>query len=270
MEIELNHLIAQFAQVPFKVQGVYRLSVEPGTAGWERTAPYPGMIFPLSGQAQYHFDGTPYLAKAGTVILGGADMRLDKKVLGDSKWEFICVLYELYGPEKSGSLLPRLHTELTVGHSPRLTELLHRLWETCKQPDALQSFQRERLFRCVLDDIFICAHSRFDHGARALFERVSAYIHEHYMEPLSIRELAQQNDVDENRLYYVFRKYAGMGAGQYLTTHRLNRSREILENGRVPISEVAKSVGYSDPLYFSRAFRKRFGISPSSARRIQE
>jgi AraC-like DNA-binding protein len=90
------------------------------------------------------------------------------------------------------------------------------------------------------------------------------------MEPLSIRELAQQNEVDENRLYYVFRKYAGMGAGQYLTTHRLNRSREILEDGRVPISEVAKGVGYSDPLYFSRAFRKRFGSSPSSARRIQE
>lgn len=270
MEIELNHLIAQFAQVPFKVQGVYRLSIEPGASGWERTAPYPGMIFPLSGEAQYHFDGTPYVAKAGTVILGGADMHLDKKVLGDTRWEFICVLYELYGPEKFGSLLPKLHTELTVGHSPRLTALLHRLWETCKQPDALQAFQRERLFRCVLDDIFICAHHRLDNNAKALFEKVSAYIHEHYMEPLSIHELARQNGVDENRLYYVFQKYAGMGAGQYLTSYRLNRSREMLKNGAASISEIAKSVGYSDPLYFSRAFHKRFGVSPSTAKRVQE
>lgn len=270
MEIELNHLIAQFAQVPFKVQGVYRLSIEPGTAGWEKTAPYPGMIFPLKGQAQYHFDGTPYLAKAGTVILGGADMHLDKKVLGNSSWEFICVLYELYGPEKFASLLPKLHTELTVGYSPRLTELLHRLWETRKQPEALRAFQQEWLFRCVLDDIFVCARNRSDTEAKALFERASAYIREYYMEPLSIRALAQQHGVDENRLYYVFQKYGGMGAGQYLTTYRLNCSREMLEHGKASISEIAKSVGYSDPLYFSRAFRKHFGLSPSSARKIQE
>lgn len=270
MEIELNHLIMQFAEVPFKVQGVYRLSIEPGTVGWEKTAPYPGMIFPLSGQAQYHFDGTPYLAKAGNVILGGADMHLDKKVIGDSKWEFICVLYEIYGPEKSSSLLPKLHTQLTVGDSPRLTELLHRLWDAHKQPDALRSFQQEWLFRGVLDDMFVCVGSRSGNEGKVLFEKVTAYIHEHYMEPLSVRDLARQHAVDENRLYYVFQKHTGTGAGQYLTTYRLNRSREMLERGNAPVNEIAKSVGYSDPLYFSRAFRKYFGISPSSARVIQE
>lgn len=270
MEIGINHLITQFAEVPFKVQGVYRLSIDPGTSGWEKTAPYPGMIFPLSGQAQYHFNGTPYLAKTGNVILGGADMHLEKEVLGDSKWEYICVLYKLYGPEKSGCLLPKLHTELTVGNSPRLTELLHRLWAAHKQPDALRSFQQEWLFRGILDDLFACALSHEGNEGKGLFDRATAYIHEHFMEPLSIHDLAQQHAVDENRLYYVFQKHAGMGAGQYLAAHRLSRSKEMLEKGSAPIGEIARSVGYSDPLYFSRVFRRHFGISPSSARRVQE
>ncbi|MGX5762095.1 hypothetical protein [Brevibacillus parabrevis] len=56
-------------------------------------------------------------------------------------------------------------------------------------------------------------------GEQALFEQVSKYIHEHYMDGLSVRALAELNDINENRLFYVFKKYTGMGPGKYLMAY---------------------------------------------------
>lgn len=270
MEIDLNRLITHFADILFQVHGVYHYTVEPGISGRERSSPYPGIIFPLNGQAQYHFDGAPYLAKPGNIIMGGADMCLDKKVIGNTKWEYICVLYQVFSPQPEELCLHKLHTELTVGHSPRLTELLYRLWNISNQPGGLPAFQKEMLFRCILDEVFVCSRNHAEKGENLLFEKVASYIHEHYMDTFSIHDLARQNGVNENQLYYVFQKNTGMGAGQYLTTYRLNRAREMLITGRSPVKEIASNVGYPDALYFSRSFRKRFGRSPSEIRKNQE
>ena len=86
------------------------------------------------------------------------------------------------------------------------------------------------------------------------------------MDALTVRGLAAQSGVNENRLFYVFSKFAGMGPGDYLIACRLNRAKELLITGDGPVSEVAKSVGYSDALYFSRMFRDRFGVPPSTLR----
>ncbi len=267
MEIELNKLIAHFAGMSFRVRGVYHYMIKPGTAGWQMSSPYPGFIFPLAGQAQFQFNGTPYLASVGSIIHGGANMSLDKRVLGNARWEYISVLYAIQGPEPEGISLPDTHFRLTVGESPRLTETLWRLWKTSNRPGALPAFQTEMLLRCVLEEVFVCARTEVNDSARSLFEHVSAYIHEHYMDALTVRSLAAQAGVNENRLFYVFRKYADMGLGDYLMTYRLNRAKEFLITGNAPVGEVAKSVGYADPLYFSRVFKKRFGIPPSALRK---
>lgn len=266
MEIELNNLVSHFANISFKVRGVYRYAFEPGTISWQRTAPFPGFIFPLGGQAKFHFNDTPYEAGVGNIMHGGADMSLEKCVIGNQKWEYISVLYDIHGPEPKELRLPDTHFGLTVGQSPRLLNLLHRLWRIFNQPGALPSFQTETLFRCALEEIFVCALHQTNGNTQALFERVLSYIHERYMEALTVRDLAEQNKVNENHLYYVFNKYAGMGPGDYLREYRLNRAKELLINNDAPIGKVAKSVGYHDGLYFSRAFNKRFGLSPSALR----
>ncbi len=44
----------------------------------------------------------------------------------------------------------------------------------------------------------------------------------------------------------------------------MTRARELLISSQLNVSEVAFEVGYSDPLYFSRIFRKHFNVTPSS------
>jgi AraC-like DNA-binding protein len=266
MEFELNQLVEHFTNTSFRVQGVYHYKIEPGTAGCQKSTPFPGFIFPLGGKAQFHFNGTSYIVDMGNVVHGGAHMRLDKRVIGNTRWEYISVLYDIQPPESRGICLPDMHFELVTGQSPRLIELLWRLWRTFNEPGAIPAFQTETLFRCVLEEVFVCARNQTNDGAKVLFEQASSYIHNHYMDTLTVRGLAEQNGVNENRLFYVFSKYAGMGPGDYLMTYRLNRAKELLITSDALVGEVAKSVGYQDALHFSRMFKKRFRISPSGLR----
>ncbi|MDR0765487.1 MAG: response regulator [Odoribacteraceae bacterium] len=61
---------------------------------------------------------------------------------------------------------------------------------------------------------------------------------------------------------------AGRPAGQFIRDYRLNVAREIIResNGNLTISEIAYSVGFNDPKYFTRCFTRHFGVTPSAAR----
>ncbi|MGE4267307.1 MAG: AraC family transcriptional regulator [Deferribacterales bacterium] len=266
MEVSYSDLVNYFSNVSYKVMGVHHHTKGAGCSHSQMSAPFPVFVFPLSGKAKFTFNGTPYIISPGTVVHGGADMSLDKVVLGKTRWEYIIVFYEAVTQEPDNMCMADLHFELSAGSSPRLTELLWRLWRAYTHPDTLSLFRTEMLFRCVLEELLVCAGGRHSGNAKELFDQVSLYIQEHYTDPLSVRELAEQYGVTENRLFYIFNKYAGIGPGDYLTTYRLNRARDLLITGDANVSEVAKSAGYPDPLYFSRMFRKRFGSSPSAIR----
>ncbi len=266
MKIDINKLAEHFARTPFQVETVFCEVHNPGDAGWQMSSPFPGFVFPLSGKAEFLFDGTPYLLKAGTVVHGGANMRLDKRVVGKSKWEYILVLYKIVAPEPEDMTLSQEHFELQVGESLRLMELLRHLYQASSQPGGIASFRVETLFRNVLEEMFICARNQTNGGAQALFEQATEYIHEYYMEPLTLTRLAGQNNVSNNRLVYVFRKYAGMGPGDYILQYRLNRAKELLPGSDAPLRELVQSVGFSDPFHFSKLFKKYFGVSPSEYR----
>lgn len=268
MEMEINELIKHMAATLFRTKGVYRYRISAGSHGTQKSAPFPGFIFPLSGCAEYHFNDTPYLVCPGTVVHGPADVIMHKRVVGAQEWEYISVFYEIC-EEPSPLRLAKSHFSLAVGQSPRLYDLLHRLSAASIHPGGLPAFQTETLFRRVLEETFLCVRNQTKHGARELFESVLEYIHSHYMDPLSVSLLAQQSGINENRLYYIFQKYAGMGPGDYLRAYRLNTARERLVTSSVSIGTISEQVGYPDPLYFSRIFKRHFGVSPSEFREHQ-
>ncbi len=62
----------------------------------------------------------------------------------------------------------------------------------------------------------------------------------------------------------IFVSRFGMNPQEYITAKRLSHAKSVLESGDYDtVREIAQSVGYSDPLYFSKVFKKRYGISPS-------
>lgn len=98
---------------------------------------------------------------------------------------------------------------------------------------------------------------------RQALERVKEYIEEHYDEDLTIEQLASLSELSPKYFVEVYKKTYGHSAMDYLAQVRLNRAKQLMLGSDSLLREVAHMVGYKDEFYFSRKFKKAFGISPS-------
>ncbi|GIP23110.1 AraC family transcriptional regulator [Paenibacillus sp. J22TS3] len=93
------------------------------------------------------------------------------------------------------------------------------------------------------------------------------YIEKNYNSGIQINEVAQYLGVHPNYLTALFRQETGETPKQYLMRIRIKKACELLQQTNYSIQVVSNSVGYSDQLTFSRAFKNMIGISPSDYRR---
>jgi YesN/AraC family two-component response regulator len=100
---------------------------------------------------------------------------------------------------------------------------------------------------------------------RRLFESVRGYVDGHYQEPLTLHGVCRRFGVSQPYVSRMFREYADTSFNQYLTRARMRKAKELLASGKgLMIKDVARMVGYDDPFYFSRTFRKAAGRPPKN------
>lgn len=95
-------------------------------------------------------------------------------------------------------------------------------------------------------------------------------IHSLYGGPLKITDIAEKLSLNRSYLYTIFKQQTGYSLKKYLIHIRMQKSLDLLKNPDISIAEISNSVGYTDPLTFSSAFKKYYGISPSLYRQEQE
>lgn len=85
--------------------------------------------------------------------------------------------------------------------------------------------------------------------------------------PLSVAERAADLGLTVDTLYTAVREATGLSPHEFIIQARLNRAQQLLADTDSDISAVATQVGYDDPAYFSRLFRRRVGLAPVDFRR---
>lgn len=85
-------------------------------------------------------------------------------------------------------------------------------------------------------------------------------------EGLPLSRIAETVGLAPNYFHRRFRRLFGVTPLDFLVSQRLNQARHLLASTSLSIKEVANSVGYPDPLYFTRVFARRLGMSPTEYR----
>ena len=93
------------------------------------------------------------------------------------------------------------------------------------------------------------------------------YIHSHISSDLTVEDLARMENISASHLRGLFQKAFHCSPRAYITRIRLEKASALLPETNLRISEIAFSCGFSDPLYFSRLFTKKYGMSPSEYRK---
>lgn len=102
---------------------------------------------------------------------------------------------------------------------------------------------------------------------RSEIEEAMYFIHENYSLSLSLADVAEKAGLSTAYFSTVFKKENGDSFVEYLTELRVERAKELLRDRQVCIYEVGEKVGYPDPNYFSKIFRKVTGLSPEKYRK---
>ncbi|WP_039765622.1 PocR ligand-binding domain-containing protein [Caldicellulosiruptor sp. F32] len=130
----------------------------------------------------------------------------------------------------------------------------------------LTHIDHEKL-QSVLDMMHIVAKYILDSemiriSSLSSIEKIIEYIKNHYMEDITLDDLAKMVYLSPTYLSYLFKKQLGITVKEYLINIRLKKSKELIETTDLPIGEISKMVGIEDQNYFSRLFKKKFGVSP--------
>lgn len=93
------------------------------------------------------------------------------------------------------------------------------------------------------------------------------YIQKNYQNPLLVTDIANYVSLSRTYLTTIFQQTLHMSPQQFVLKFRITKASELLIHTDLPINAIAHSCGYTDPLAFSKTFKKITGLSPSQYRK---
>ncbi|MEI8138925.1 MAG: AraC family transcriptional regulator [bacterium] len=103
-------------------------------------------------------------------------------------------------------------------------------------------------------------------GIPSQFLALRHFIESEYERPIKLPELAKRVNLSVPHFCTEFKRYFGTSAKDYLIRQRMHQAAYLMKDRNLRVSEVAQRVGYEDLYYFSRLFRKHYGVSPRGFR----
>lgn len=173
---------------------------------------------------------------------------------------------KLTTPTEKEDILSSVGRILQVRYDPSDLDTLRNNFNSndCFAVIQVQSLLYKNLFRLLTENnatpISLSKHS-------ALVKRAIRYIIGHARTTLTIKELSNILYVSESKLRTSFEVETGISIGRFIDSCVMQKARQLLENSYLSISEISSQLGFCDQFYFSRQFKKNYGIPPSAHRR---
>ncbi|MBD3242508.1 MAG: helix-turn-helix domain-containing protein [Chitinivibrionales bacterium] len=250
---------------------------DPVWAVWEHLNGSCDLVHVIRGKVRLHVEGRVYAAEAGDTLIIPPERPHRDEFPIESVFEALLVQFtwddieRWFDPSINAPLLT-----LPPAYKQAFKRELLQMYET---------FRADRPLSRELNDARLLAllalmrsgvaqtqrtgrdEERFDQDRQVQVIRlVKEYIACNLSRPIALRDIADHLGMSTYHLSHVFSSASGFRLSEYLTHERMQEAARRLHDPRVRISEAAYAVGYNDPNYFTKAFRKHFGMSPSQYR----
>lgn len=231
------------------------------------------LIYIAKGKGYFHFNGKEHIISEGNMILYRPDEVQQYYYHAYDKTEVYwvhftgCDVNEILRYYK----LPDFENVFYTGTSPDYQWLYRQMIQELQ----LCRANYEELLSLLLRHIFLMINRYLKEGTKIgsdiqnEIERATHYFNENYSSQISIEEYAKSRHMSSCWFIRSFRQIIKVTPMQYILSLRMSNAQSLLENTEYNITEIAQAVGYDNPLYFSRLFRKHIGVSPSQYRKLQ-
>lgn len=253
--------------------GTYRLYTRPKLPTWRPRGRLDfQLLYIAAGKAHFHFDGKEQIVTAGHMVLYRPKEPQKYEYYGEDQTEVYWVhftggnvtnILRSYGLTDDKKVF---YCGSGLDYQNLFRSMINEL-QMCKENYA-------EMLEMYLRQIFIMLQRYFSNSLKTdnahvieEIDKATLYFNEHYSEDISIDEYAQNNHVSVSWFIRNFKHCTGSTPMQYILSKRIYNAEILLQDSTYNITEISEIVGYDNPLYFSRIFKKVKGLSPSEYRK---
>ncbi|MFS0727086.1 helix-turn-helix domain-containing protein [Paenibacillus sp. 1P07SE] len=227
----------------------------------------------LAGAGTFTFQDTQYDLRAGQTFVIEPQQLVSYISDAEQPWHYRWVAFA--GSEASqlvGSAGLRQGLPVLDGGSRRLAVLFRGIRHVFRSSGRMADLQALGYLHLIMVELGRAMEPAADDSYRddeggGLIQRVIHYLSTQYAEPVSIERMADTMGYNRAYLSRIFKQRTGLTPVHFLLKLRLDKARQLLRGSQeLTIEQIAASVGFHDPLYFSKQFRRLYEQSPTAYR----
>lgn len=144
-------------------------------------------------------------------------------------------------------------TESEAGYSTYLSEM--KRFETLIQIENWCTRKIDRISELIQE-------KKTSHVSNVIL-KAKKYIDDHFSEDIGLNDVSKEVAISPQYFSSIFKEEMGMNFVEYLRTKRIEVAKDLLKQKQLSVKEICYEIGYNDPNYFSRLFKKIVGVSPT-------
>ena len=227
------------------------------------------------GYGTFKFNGKVYNLKKGDIFILLKGMQVEYVASIDDPWEYYWIGFS--GSNANEYLNRTSITNSCVANCEENSKIPQIILNMCeisktynpsKSDDILLLKELYSLLYTLIEE-FPKPFEYKDKELHTYIQDALNFINSNYMHSITVQEIADYVNLSRSYLYKMFIKNLGISPQRYLINLRMYKATLLLKGTKLPIGEVASSVGYSDSLLFSKTFSKHFSMSPLNYRNNQ-
>lgn len=231
------------------------------------------VLLVLEGEAQLHIDGASYTVSKGNLVILAPYTLHRYTLFADQDFKHYCLCFDLdvlYDKQLKNNI--ENHSVLP----PRIIQDGTRCAEFIKQTFIALHGKKPGWDLCVIGNLSLFFSvlkadgylQENDHPvSQSLYLKIFNYISQNFKKDITSSELAGELGFHQSYFCRLFRKGFGESFQNYLCAYRIEKSKYMLRQSELSVSQIASDVGFSSFSYYSKKFKAYNGITPSEYRK---
>lgn len=221
--------------------------------------------FVASGRGVFRCGKQEYPITPGGLFLLSPSQLASYQADAEDPWKYIWVGFNGTDARRLVNLTGFTAQEpVLVSSDPAATEaLLRRIADASGNTAAADTEMAGYLYLFLAHLIQMHGQSSAPDAHQTYVANALRYIQYNYANDIGVSDIARYVGISRSQLYRAFLQDFGISPHNYLQKYRINEACSLLHDPRYSIAEIAGSVGFNDPLYFSRVFKSIKGCTPT-------
>lgn len=263
----------------YKVTGKELMALSVYNVGYQKCEPLykwgPGIRnhylihYIKSGTGTYVCMDKEYRLSAGDCFICYPNTEVSYYADSKSPWEYAWIGF--YGPDANLILSSTDFTRdepyiRSVSRGKEIQENIHEIYRARGNEFSSTIKMSGLLYQLLSLFVEESSKDNFQSTAQLYVRSATEYITANYSYPISIEDVSAYIGISRSQLFRCFDSVLGVSPKEYLTDYRIKQACRLLAETQYSMTAIANSLGFDNSLYFSKAFHKAKGISPSEYR----